>query len=87
MLLSCKKPTQLRKLLGTQVENSDIKCDGLEVRATWRGNPSIKAWDLCWKEAADGCVVIAWSIKLKGCMLLVHGNVMNVIEKGPDFTS
>ena len=75
---------QLGKLLGELTENSDIECDGLGVRCTWMGNRNIQAWGLCWREGTDGYVEIACGIMLKGCMLPGIGNVMNVIEKGPD---
>ena len=84
MLLSCSRPKQLGKLIGEEIENSDVQCDGLGVRATWKANPHIQAWGLCWRESADGYVEIACSIKLKGCMLPGTGSVMNIIEKGED---
>jgi len=84
VMVSLRRPAQLGKLLGVQIENSDIECDGLGVRATWMGNPGIQAWGLCWRDAEDGYVEIACSIMLKGCMLPGHGSVMNVIEKGPN---
>lgn len=46
------------------------------------GNPNIKMWEIYWEESIDGYIEIACLIKLKGCMLLRHGNVTNVIEMG-----
>lgn len=83
-LFRFRVPKALGKLLGEEIENSPILCDGIGVRATWRGNSRIELWGLCWRELSDGYVEIACSIKFRGCMLPGHGNVMNVIDMGEE---
>lgn len=72
-------------LLGKQVKNSNIECDRLGVRAIRRGNPNIKVWELWWRKRANEYFEIECSIKFKGCMILGHSSVMNVIKMVPDF--
>lgn len=73
----------LLRFLGSNVENSSITCENIQVCATWNVNPNIsERWGLNWHMRDDERVDICCSIILKGCILPRHGHVTEVVEVG-----
>lgn len=72
---------QLVKLLGTQMDSTDVHCDDIEPRAIWAGNPAIERWGLCWREDPQKRVEIACSIVLKGNLMPGSGLVLAIEER------
>lgn len=72
----------LAKLLGEELQFTDVTSDDIVPRSVWAANPAIEEWGLCWRVLATQRVEIVCSIMLKKKMLLGHGCVLEVEENG-----
>ena len=80
-----KKPDVLKRLLDEELEFPTVKFKRADPpRATWKENPYISEWGLCWTTPRDEFVQISCTFILKGSTMLGHGNVLEVAVNEDD---